>query len=436
MEQRSDKIKQLREALAIAPDAAYKSRLEQQIQHEEIQLNQLNQKLSEFEQMSTSEEDSPSEENSPSTPPPDLAAEEKLSSPPQTASIPERVVIFRLPIILLIVGLSVLIGMFIDELREYIAQLEPNSPCNSSAADVSDIDFSPNGNYLAAASSNNTVRVLKVTETLTDQAYCEEHADGVVAVRFSPEGTYLATASLDGFAGLGKISSNGVISDFLRLDHSFYIPRERNNRFDIYRPPVVAVEFSPDGKYLATGSANGSVRLWGTDNDEIVARLEQNTYVTAVSFSADGQYVAISSLNNIPRIWTWEVDREGKEPMSLASEENITDVSFSPTDSKRLVTASANGTVQVRDITNPEEPVVFPPRYTSASVTNISFSPTGRYVVALSLDNKIHMWDLENSGAEAMFRLQSEENVVAFAFSPDGRYLATARVCFKTTTTS
>lgn len=310
--------------------------------------------------------------------------------------------IFRYFIILLV---GVWIGKIVFD------KIIPPGACDLLAADVSDIDFSSDGKYLATASLDNTVRVLEVKGTSFKEVACQSHEDGVVAVKFSPDRTKIATASLDSTAGLMEIAPNGSISSFKTLQHT--------NPF-----PVVALNFSSDGKYLATASADGTVHLWDTNNRNEIAVLKHKTYVKAVSFSRDGKYLATASLNNKAQVWEWQAHKFDQKAISLPTED-VVDVIFSPTNKNYLTTASAEGTTQVWDMTS--SPKAIAHLNLNTYIMNVSFSPDGKYVATASSDNKAQVWDWQTHSNDQKAISLPQDNVVAVAFSPtNGKYIAAA----------
>ncbi|MBD1935658.1 MULTISPECIES: CHAT domain-containing protein [Cyanophyceae] len=312
--------------------------------------------------------------------------------------------IFKYSIILLV---GVWIGKIVFD--EFV----PPKSCDLPATDVSDIDFSSDGKYLATASLDNTVRVLEVKGNSFKEVACQSHEDGVVAVKFSPDQRKIATASLDSTAGLMEITPNGSISSFKTLQHT--------NPF-----PVVALNFSTDGKYLATASADGRVHLWDTNSRNEIAVLRHKTYVRAVSFSRDGKYLATASLNNKAQVWEWQAHKYDQKAISLPSED-VVDVTFSPTNNNYLTTASADGTTQVWDMTS-SSPKAIAHLNLNTYIINVSFSPDGKYVATTSSDNKAQVWNWQthNSNDQKAISLP-QDNVVAVAFSPtNGKYIAVA----------
>jgi WD40 repeat protein/predicted Ser/Thr protein kinase len=304
---------------------------------------------------------------------------------------------------------SIFVGVWIVTIKSHNSNLlRKFDPCKPSIADdVSAIDFSRDGKYIATASLDKTVRVLEGTD-LKKPVSCQQHEEGVVAVKFSPDGKYLATASLDSTAGLGEMRTGGSISNFNSLEHN---------------TPVVAIDFNPDGRFLATASTDGTVQIWNTKNRQPAAFLKHNTYVRAVSFSQDGRYLATVSLDNKARVWDWKNHSYDQKFMSLP-EKNIVAVAFSPKDGKYLATASADGTAQVWDTTSYKEIARLKDK---TYVMAIKFSPDGSYLATVSLDNKVKVWSWEVDRNSQKALSLPQDNVVAVAFSPkDGKYLATA----------
>ena len=107
----------------------------------------------------------------------------------------------------------------------------------------------------------------------------EGHSDAVSAVAFSADGQLLASASYDKTVRLWNPATG-----------------EQVQKLEGHSGPVRTVAFSADGQLLASAYYDGTVRLWNPATGEQVQKLEgHNDWVNAVAFSADGQLLASAS---------------------------------------------------------------------------------------------------------------------------------------------
>jgi WD40 repeat protein len=72
-----------------------------------------------------------------------------------------------------------------------------------------------------------------------------------------------------------------------------------------HREYVYSVAFSPDGKYLASGSADKTIKLWSVESQKEVTTLQgHSSSVLSLEFSPDGKYLASGSSDNTVKLWS------------------------------------------------------------------------------------------------------------------------------------
>jgi WD40 repeat protein len=179
---------------------------------------------------------------------------------------------------------------------------------------------------------------------------------------------------------------------------------------------VNSVAFSPDGRLLASGSGDWTIKLWDVATGSEVRTLRGHTGgVNSVAFSPDGRLLASSS----GEIKLWDV-ASGREVRTLSGHTNgVTSVAFSP-DGRLLASSSDDKTIKLWDVATGSEVRTLTGH--TDHVWSVAFSPDGRLLASGSLDHTIKLWDVA-SGREVR-TLGHKMGVWSMAFSPDGRLLA------------
>ena len=189
--------------------------------------------------------------------------------------------------------------------------------------------------------------------------------------------------------------------------------------FDEHTSGVHSVAFLSDGVTLATGSWDGTVKLWDVVSQQDIATLKVHTYTSAMTFSSDKRTLAAGSWDGTVKLWDVETERD---IATFRHTDEVTSVSFSP-DGAILATGSRDGTVKLWDVATHRDIGTFED-YTSR-VTSVAFSPVDATLLATgSWDRTVKLWDVETQQNIGTFE-EHTGGVTSVAFSRDGSTLAT-----------
>ena len=262
------------------------------------------------------------------------------------------------------------------------------------------VAFSPDGNTLASASWDQTVRLWDV-ETKQLLHTLTGHTRGVVSVAFSPDGGTLASASWDSTIQLWNPNTGG----------------HKKTLAGYYSDGVESITFSPDGKMLASGSADQTVLLWNTTTWQVERTLMGHTdVIDAVAFSPAGGILASGSRDETIRLWD---PNTGKLKRTLSDAGKVYRLAFSP-DGDILASGSLDNTIRLWNPNTGELKRTLPNQ--SGWINPVAFSLDGG---ALAIGNRgISLWDT-NTEQYKIPLIEDTGNALSVVFSPDGKTVAT-----------
>lgn len=185
--------------------------------------------------------------------------------------------------------------------------------------------------------------------------------------------------------------------------------------------PVNAIALSHDGKLVATGGDDRTVRIWdaATGKQEAVFRGHSGP-VRSVDFGPDSRVV--SSGDRTARVW----DLQPVKPLARlisGHKAKVVSVEFSPS-GDRLVTASDDGTVRVCDASSDQMLLLLDREKLRAQPVFARFSPDGkRFVTSVNAQDPIRVWDA-HTGAE-LISFKDDRGAATASYSSDGKFLMT-----------
>ena len=181
---------------------------------------------------------------------------------------------------------------------------------------------------------------------------------------------------------------------------------------------VGSVVFSPDGRTLASGSFDTTIRLWDTDTGRHIHTLKGHTNVVgSVVFSPDGQTLVSGSLDTTIRLWDANT---GRHIRTLKGHTNsISGVVFSP-DGQTLTSVAQERTIRLWDANTGRH--IHTLKGHINIIESVAFSPDGQTLASGSQERTIHLWDA-NTGRHIRTLKGHADAVNSVAFSPDGQTL-------------
>jgi WD40 repeat protein len=226
------------------------------------------------------------------------------------------------------------------------------------------------------------------------------HTKEVASVAFSPDGKYILTGSWDQTAKLWDLAGHELLA------------------FVGHEGPILSVAFSPDGKQVLTGSEDGTAKLWDLTGKPLRTFRGHASWVFAVAFSPDGQSIITGSRDRTAKVWS----TAGRLLRTLAGHESqVLAVAFSP-DGQRALTGIHNHSAKLWDIASGQVIQRFAGH--SGPVTAVSFSPDGQQILTASNDKTAQLWDV-SSGTRLQQYSGHTEPVWQAVFSPNGQQILT-----------
>lgn len=225
----------------------------------------------------------------------------------------------------------------------------------------------------------------------------------LVSVQYSPNGKFFATGVGDGEIRLWQAADNKQIQ--LYKGHTAW---------------VWALAFSPDSKRLVSGSADHTVRIWDVQTGACLYIGQHAGKVYSVAFSPDGKSIASGSEDHTIKIW----DASSGECLAALKEHTdwVWSVSFNPIDPRQLVSSSADGTIKLWDRRGECLQTLFGH---GSQVYSVRFSPNGQILASSSEDQTVKLWDIHTGQCFETLKGHSKK-VYAVRFSPDGKTIASS----------
>ncbi|EXA30335.1 hypothetical protein FOVG_18262 [Fusarium oxysporum f. sp. pisi HDV247] len=252
----------------------------------------------------------------------------------------------------------------------------------------------------------------------------EGHTFSVSSVVFSNDGRLIASGSYDNTVKIWNVATG-----------------EEERTLKGHTGWVTSVVFSNDGKLIASGSYDETVKIWNVATGEEECVLKGHThFVSSVVFSNDGKLIASGSYDNTIKVWKVAT---GDEEQTLKGHTGpVTSVVFS-NDDKLIASGSSDMTVKIWNVATGEEERTLKGSYDetvkiwkvatgeeertlnghTSRVNSVVFSNDGKLIASGSSDNTVKIWKVATDEEERTLKGHTSP-VTSVVFSNDDTLIA------------
>ncbi len=241
------------------------------------------------------------------------------------------------------------------------------------------------------------------------------HSEGVRSVAWSPDGKYIASGSHDGTIQVWETLTGKYLLTY----------RE-------HKKGVCSVAWSPDGKYIASAGEDRTVQVWDALNGNTLRKERCITVypelIISLAWSPDGEYI-VSGGTSFLGVWHAMTGKNhrgyGGHGRFFSSDSHIIwSVSWSPND-KYIASGDGSGIIHVWNPNTGKKYLTY--KGHSRLVRSISWSPDSNSIASASDDGTVEVWEALTGKPLLTYR-EHKEGVFSVAWSPNGKYIASGSV--------
>ena len=275
------------------------------------------------------------------------------------------------------------------------------------------VNFSPDGQRIVISGDDLGVRIYNLADLLANganspiKADCLQelvgHTSIIFSTVYSPNGRQLASTSADGTVRIWDLATGECIHI---LAHAHW---------------TIRAFFSPDGSQLFVSGMSSTIYVWDTIKGELLRTLEGHTdWIWSIDLSPD--LTTLVSAGEDMTIRVWDVATGTCKSIFRAHQQRIWAVAITP-DCTQIISGSDDQTIEIRDLQRGK----CWKRIDGYGnwIRSIAIVPRANWLVSGHRDGTIRLWDLENLLCIHKL-LEHTDAVLSVAISPDGRYLASS----------
>ena len=314
----------------------------------------------------------------------------------------------------------------------------------------------PKGRPPSSVNAQNVSRSVSAPPLFASPIVLKRHTNEVFAGAWSPDGKKFASASADATSIIWDIGEKGSCNAFV-LDHS--------TKQDRREQAVISISWNSSGTLLATGSNDGSVRLWTSQGGFKHSFVRHTSDVFAVHFSPNDEYLLSCSNDTSVYLWNiktceynafqnhtdsaldvdwydntrfascsrdkticiWKIDDHKPLHVLKGHEKDVIKVLWDPS-KKYLASCSDDSNIMIWFPFEKTQPYTLEGH--TETVYTIKWVPgnnSRKLLVSGGFDKTVKVWDVPRR--ICIHTLSQNQNIYTIAFSPLGRYFSTGGNC-------
>ncbi len=272
--------------------------------------------------------------------------------------------------------------------------------------------FSPDGTILAVASSIG-IWLYDFHDLEAEPRFLEGHTRDVISIDFSPDGQFIASGSYDETLRIWDVETGGIV-------RIIQMPKDIIQEYSF--SPVYDLAYSPDGQFIVTGS--GQISIWDAQTGDIVQQLAgHENSIKSIAYSPDGLYILSGAGGYLgeERVRLWNV-QTGEILKSAEPDMFLSEVAYSP--DGESIAYVGSGRVVIRDVNTWEVIQIFDSLTQTYDVISLDFSPDSQFIIAGGSrgNSEINVWNIQ-TGENTLILEGHKSNITSLFYSPNGQFI-------------